>query len=128
MTKQVHTILCWLLALSLVWLPFSVSADTPLSITGKATCHEVNPVMSVQATVIDSSMYESMIQKSCCCDSDCVACANIASCQHSSNHVSAFILFNQHSPESHPRIQFSIERSIQYHSHTITPDIRPPIV
>jgi len=88
--------------------------------------------MSGQAAEFDNSMANnampaSMMQKGCC-DNDCVACAGITSCGHSSNHVSTFILLNQYSSESHPRIQFLIEQSVQYHNQIITPDIRPPIV
>jgi len=141
MTKQVHTILCWILAMSLVWLPFSVSAENFLPSTDKATCHEMNSsmlnhdmsvgrrhsAMSGQTAGIDSSMHESMMQKGCC-DNDCTACTGSASCGHNSNHVSAFILFNQFSSESHPRLQFLMGQPVQYRSQIITPDIRPPVV
>ena len=85
MTKRVHTILCWILAMSLTWLPFSVSAEILLSSTDKNSCHEMNSTMpghdmSVQSmhhamssqtaefdnSMINSSMHESMIQKDCC--------------------------------------------------------------
>ena len=141
MTKQVHTILCWILALSLVWLPFSVSAEITLSSTVRTTCHEMNSTttdydmsihsmhsaMSVQTVAIDNSMHESMMQKGCC-DNDCIACAGSAPCGHSSNHVSVVILLDQYSSQPHPRIQFPIEQFVQYHNQIITPDIHPPIV
>ena len=144
MTKRVHTIFCWILAISLVWLPFSVSADISLPSTDKDTCHVMNSSMpdhdmsvrsmhsaiSGQTAAIDNSMHEAMMQKGCCdhCDNDCVACIGMSSCGHSSNPVSAFILFNKYSSQSLPIIQISIEQSVQYHNQIITPDIRPPIV
>ena len=126
MTKRVHTILCWILAISLVWLPLSVSADISLPSTEKSTCHEINSAMPGQTAVIDNSIHESMMQKDCCdqCDNNCVACIGMSSCGHNS----PFILFNQYSSQSLPLIQFSTVQSVQYHNQIITPDIRPPIV
>jgi len=145
--------------MSLVWLPFSVSAEISLFSTDKDSCHEMSStmsghdmsghdmsvhdmpvqsmpsVMSGQAaesnnSMMNNSMHESMMQKGCCdhCGNDCVACVGIASCGHSSNYVSTFILIDQYSFESHPLIQFSTVQSVQYHNQIITPDIRPPIV
>ena len=130
MTKRVHTILCWILAMSLVWLPLSVSADIPQSSTNKDTCHEMNSAMPGQAEVINNSLHESMMQKGCCdqCVDNCVACIGMSSCSNSSNHVSSFILFDQYSSQSLSLIQFSTQHFIQYHNQIITPDIRPPIV
>ena len=130
MTKRAHTILSWILAMSLVWLPLSVSADISQSLTNKDTCHEMNSAMPAQATVVNNSMHESMMQKDCCdqCVDNCVACTGISSCGNGSNHVSAYIQFDQFSSQSHPLIQFSTQHFVQYHNHIITPDIRPPIV
>ena len=153
MTKRVHTILCWILAISLVWLPLSVSADILQSSTNKDACHKMNSAMpmsmlghnmsdriisdysrlsamSGQTAAIDGSMHESMMQKGCCdqCADSCVACTGMASCGHSPNTVSAFILFNRYSSRSLPLFQTSIEQFVQYHNQIITPDIRPPIV
>ena len=130
MTKRVHTILCWILAISLVWLPLSVSADISLSSTDKGSCHELNAAMPGQAAVINNSMHESMMQKGCCdqCVDNCVACIGMSSCGNSSNHVSSFILFDQYSSQSLPLIQFSTQHFVQYHNQIIIPDIRPPIV
>jgi len=153
MTKRVHTILCWILAMSLVWLPLSVSADISQSSTNKDVCHKMDSTMPMSMlghdmsnrsmldqsrhsamtspiTVIDNSMHESMMQKGCCdqCADSCVACVGLTSCGQSPNHVSAFILFNRYSSQSLPLIQFSIEQFVQYHNQIITPDIRPPIV
>ena len=129
MTNRVHTILCWILAISLVWLPLSVSADISLSSTEKNTCHEMNSVMQDQA-VNNSAMNASMMQKGCCdqCDNNCVACTGLSSCGHSSNHASPFIVLNHYSSQSQQRIQSSIEQFVQYHNQIITPDIRPPVV
>ena len=128
MKKQVHTISCWLLVISLIWLPFSVSADVQISTTEKSTCHEMNSLMQGE-TVSDSSIIKSIVKTKCCghCIDGCT-CNEIFSCGHSSNHVSAFILCNQYSSQSYPLILFSIERFVQYHNQIITPDFRPPIV
>ena len=139
MIKRVYTILCWILAISLVWLPLSVSAGISLSSTEKSAClemnstmpgHEMKSVMSGQATAIDNSMHESMMQKGCCgnCENNCVACVGMTSCGQSSNHVSACIIFNKDISLSQKLTTFSIERFVQYHSQIITPDIRPPVV
>lgn len=130
MTKQVHTILCWVLAISLVWLPLSVSAGISLSSTEKNACHEMSSAMSGQAAVIVNSKHESMMQKGCCdnCDNNCVACTDITRCNQSSNHVLACIVFTKDISLSQKPIQSSIEHFVQYHSQIISPDIRPPIV
>jgi hypothetical protein len=144
MTKRVHTILCWILAISLVWLPLSVSADISMPSIDKNTCHEMNStmrghdmsihsmhsVLSSQMAVADNPMHESMMQKGCCdnCDNNCVACNGMTSCGHSSNHVSAFIIFNRDLSLSQKLTLSSIEYIVQYHSQIITPDFRPPIV
>ena len=130
MTKRVHTILCWILAMSLVWLPLSVSADISLQSIEKDTCHEMNSTVPGQAAVINNSMHKSMMQQGCCdqCADNCDACIGMSSCGHSSNHVSAFVLLEQNSSQSHPLIQFSTQYFAQYHNQIVTPDIRPPIV
>ena len=129
MTNRVHTILCWILAISLVWLPLSVSADISLVSIEKDSCHEMNSVMQHQ-TVNNSAMNESMLQKDCCdqCDNNCVDCIGMSSCGSSSNHASPFIILNNYSSQSQQRIQSSIEQFVQYHNQIITPDIRPPVV
>lgn len=139
MKKRVHTIVCWILAISLVWLPLSVSADFSLPSTEKNACHEMNSTMpghkmnsamTGQATAITNSMHKSMMQKGCCdhCDDNCVACGGMTSCGQSSNHVSAFIIFNKDISQSQVLTQSSIEHFVQYHSQIISPDIRPPVV
>lgn len=139
MIKQVRTILCWVLAISLVWLPLSVSAGISLPSTEKNACHEINSAMpdhkmnsamSDQAAVIVNSEHESMMQKGCCdnCDNNCVACTGMTSCGQSSNHVLACIVFNKDISLSQKLIQSSIEHFVQYHSQIISPDIRPPLV
>lgn len=140
MKKRVHTILCWILAISLVWLPLSVSAGISLSSTDKNACHEMNSTtmpghkmkstMSGQVRAINNSMHKSMMQKDCCghCDNSCVACEGMSSCGHSSNHVTPYILFTQYFFQSLQLASSSIEHLVQYHSQIITPDFRPPIV
>lgn len=139
MKKQIHTILCWILAITLVWLPLTASADFSLPSTEKNTCqemnstmpgHKMNSVMSGQATAIDNSTHESMMQKDCCNNSEnnCVACIGMTSCGQSSNHVSGFVIFNKDISLSQKLTQSSIEHFVQYHSQIISPDIRPPVV
>jgi hypothetical protein len=129
MTNRVHTILCWILAISLVWLPLSASADIPLVSTEKDSCHEMNSVLQDQ-TVNNSAMNASMLQKDYCdcCENSCVACTGPSSCCHSPNNASPFILFNQYAFQSLPLMQSSIEQFAQYYNQIITPDIRPPVV
>lgn len=138
MTNRVHTILCWMLAISLVWLPFSVSADFSLSQTENEPCHEMNSDMTGHghSVVSDNSMHESMVMalpvhKSMnlkgCCDNNCT-CAGMTSCVHSSHHVPTIITFNKYFSQSLHLTQSSIESFAQYHSRIITPDFRPPIV
>jgi hypothetical protein len=130
--------------MSLVWLPLSVSADTTISSTNKNNCHEMNSTMrghdmsthsmnsamSSQVAVTDNAMHESMMQKDHCdnCDNDCTSCISMTSCGHSSNHVSACIIFNKDISLSQKNTQSSFEHIVQYHSQIITPDFRPPIV
>ena len=142
MTKRVHTILCWILAISLVWLPFSVSAGFSLSSTENNACHEMSSDMAGHghSAVSDNSMHESMAMalpvhksmnlKGCSdqCDSDCAGCIGMTSCVHSSNHAPTIIAFNKYLSQSLQLTQSSIEPSAQYHSQIITPDFRPPIV
>ena len=144
MKKPVHTILCWILAVSLVWLPLSVSAGISLPSVDKNSCHEMNSTMpdhnmpghkmnsamTKQATAIDSAMQDSMIKKGCCghCDNNCVACTGNLSCGQNLHHVSPFIITTQHFSKSLQISQSPIEHIVQYHNQIISPDIRPPVV
>ncbi len=142
MTKRVHTILCWILAISLVWLPFSVSADFSFSSTENNTCHKMSSDLAGHGhtAVSDNSIHKSMVMplsvnnsmnlKGCCdqCDNDCTGCFGMTSCAHSSNHAPTIIAFNKVLSQSLQLAQSSIGSSVQYHSQIITPDFRPPIV
>ena len=142
MTKRVHTISCWILAISLVWLPFSVSANFSQSSTESNACHEMRSDMTGhgRSAVSDHAMHESMVMalpveksmnlKGCCdqCDNDCTGCTSMTSCTHSSNQSPTIIAFNKVLSQSLQLTQSSIEPSAQYHSQIITPDFRPPIV
>lgn len=144
MKKQVHTILCWVLAISLAWLPLSVSADFSLPSTEKSDCqgmnmtmpghdmsvHSMHSAISGQTAVIDNSRHQSLMKKDCCdnCDNNCVACTGMISCSPGSNHISAFIIFNKDISLSQKLTQSTIEHLVQYHSQIIAPDIRPPVV
>ncbi len=139
MSKRVHTTICWILAVSLVWLPLSVSAGISLSSIDKNACHEMNSTMpdhkmnsamTDQATAVDSSMQNSMIKKGCCghCGNNCVACTSNLSCGQNGHHVSPFIIITQYFSKSLQISQSSIEHIVQYHNQIISPDIRPPVV
>ena len=105
MTKRDHTILCWILAISLTWSPFAMSADFPLTSTENEPCHEMSSDMVVRSitTVGEHAMHESMVMalpvektmnlKGCCdeCDNDCTGCIGMSSCIHSSNHAPTII-------------------------------------
>lgn len=137
MTKRVHTILCWILAISLTWLPFSVSADFSSSQTENEPCHEMSSDRVVRGitTVSDELVLmalpveKSMKLKGCCdqCDNNCT-CTGMTSCVHSTNHVPSIIAFNKYFTQSLQFTQSSIESSARYHSRIVTPDFRPPIV
>ncbi len=141
MKKRVHTILCWILAMSLTWLPLAVSADFSPPSTEKNVCHEMSSAMpghnmssamNDQVAVSNNSIHESMMQKekdNCDdCESNCAACIGMTSCGQNSNHFSAFIIFNKDVLQSQNLSQASIEHIVQYHNQIISPDFRPPIV
>ncbi len=149
MSKRVHTTICWILAVSLVWLPLSVSADISLRSIEKNSCHEMNSTMpghdmsvhdmpsavsgkitESDDAMIDNTMSKSMMQKGCCdqCGNDCLACTGMSTCGHSSHHASPFTLSNQYSFQPLYLAQALIKQFIEYHNQIITPDIRPPIV
>lgn len=141
MKKRVHTVLCWILAMSLTWLPLAVSADFSPPFTENNSCHDMNSAMSShnmssvmndQVAVSNNSMHESMMQKEkgYCdnCESNCATCIGMTSCGQNSNHFSAFIIFNKDILQSQNISQASIEHIVQYHNQIISPDFRPPII
>jgi len=156
MSKRVHTILCWILALSLVWLPLSVSAGFSLQSPEKNHCQKMDSTMPghkmgstmaghkmdstmpdhkmasgmIEHVANDSIMNKSMRLKKCCghCKNDCANCTAMSSCIHNSNNSSVFIISNQYFSQIFILAQSSIEQFIQYHNQIITPDIRPPVV
>jgi len=141
MTKRIHIIFCWILTISLVWLPLSVSADFSAPSKDENTCHEMNSTvsghdMSIHSmhsatsgqTAVTANSMQKPIDQKCCCDSGCGACVDMTSCGHSSNHISVFIIINRDTSPSHGLSQSSIEQLVQYHNQIITPDFRPPIV
>ena len=142
MTKRAYTIFCWILAISLTWSPFVMSADFSLASTENEPCHEMSSDMAGRshAAVSDHAMDGSMVMvlpveksmnlKGCCdqCDNDCTGCIGMTSCVHSSNYAPTIIAFDKYFSQSLQFTQSSIEPSAQYHSYIITPDFRPPIV
>jgi len=128
MNKGVHTVLCWLLAVSMVWVPISVSASFSLISKISEHCHEMTTTMSNQ---IDSahSMDRSSIQKDGCrqCGDSC-DCTSMTTCAHGSSHTSAFIKIDYILLCLIQSTQNVSEHHARYPSQIITPDIRPPIV
>ena len=132
--------------MSLVWLPFSVSADFSLSLTKTNACHEMKPVISAHTDIINrSSMHGSMSHlqsdavmqkavsdKSCpdkpCCDKNADACVSMSSCGHCFTHGVSFILSSSYSVKAYLFTQSSFEQQAQYYSQIISPAIRPPLV
>ena len=130
MRKRVHTVLCWLLAISMVWLPFSVTANSSLFSKTTHHCHEMTMNTSDQVVTAHSMVDISMLQKDCCghCGDGCVACTGMSTCSHSSCHSSAFIKIDLHFEHLIQLTQSVAEYLAQYPNQIITPDIRPPIV
>ena len=128
MRKSVCTVLCWLLAVSMVWLPFSVTANSSLFSKTPEHCHEMTSAMSSQ-TVNAQSTDESMLQKDDCrhCGDSC-DCTSMSTCSNSSYHTSAFIKIDIHFLGFIQPAQSISEYHAQYPSQIITPDIRPPII
>jgi len=128
MRKRVHTVLCWLLAISMVWLPFSVPANSSLLSKTSEHCHEMTTTMSNQ-TVNAHSMDKSMQQKDDCrhCGDSC-DCTSLSTCGHGSCHTSAFIKIDLVFLGLIQPTQSVSEYHAQYPSQIITPDIRPPII
>jgi len=127
--------------MSLVWLPFSLSAGFSLSSTKANACHEVKPVISAHADIVSrSSMKGSMshlhsdavmqkaVSDKTCCDKNADACASLSLCDHCFTHGVSFILSGSYSVKAHRFTQPSFEQQVQYHSRIITPAIRPPLV
>ena len=123
-----HTILCCLLAFSLVWLPFTVSADNSLHSTDNDNCQEMHSVM-LDHTITDRSMNKSMMQEKCCdcCDHGC-NCIDMSVCSNATGHTSVCIMIDRYLSQSFQMTQSMIEQITQYYSQIILPNFRPPIV
>jgi len=129
MTKRTQIILSWILAISMVWLPLSVSAEMSLSLPANDHCHEVN--FAAAKTLVDSLSARMVAQKKACCEycgDNCKVCSGLVSCSHSSNHVSPFIIITQSFSQSLQIVQILIEQNLPYHSWITIPAFRPPVV
>ncbi len=138
MTLQSRTFLCWMLAISLIWLPFSVSADIQTSSKAGHNCHDADSVMTMHAMTVPAvaknipmkgmSMSDTQMSGSCCdhCD-DGISCATMMSCGISATHVTFITAFSPDAVDVEGISQFLIDRFLRYQSHIITPDIRPPV-
>jgi len=129
MRKHVHTVLCWLLAASIVWLPFSVSADFSLFSIVSEHCHEMTTVMPGQTANAHSMDMPMQQDDDCdhCCDG-CMDCASMSNCSHGTNHTSAFIKIDSKLLSPIQPSQSVFEYRAQYPSLITSPDIRPPII
>lgn len=133
MAKRNHTILCWLLAVSLAWFPFAASADLSTYSIDTEPCHEMSLPHSEQGSdknsMNDPSSNQSMAKKACCdnCYRNC-SCAGISGCNTRTSQASPFIIIDQYFTQHFELTQSTIEQLVQYHSLTPVPDIRPPIV
>ena len=123
-----HTILCWLLAFSLVWLPLAVSADNDLHSTDNDNCQEMHSVMR-GPSIADHSMNKPMMQKKCCdcCDNGC-NCIDMSACSNATGHTLVCIMLDRNFSQSFQMTQSKLEQITQYFSQTTLPNFRPPIV
>jgi len=129
MTKRTQIILSWILAISMVWLPLSVSAEVLLPLQVKDHCHEM--YFAAAKTSVDSQSAKVVVQKKVCCEhcgDSCKVCSGLASCSHSTNHVSPFIIITQSFSQSLQIVQISIEQTLPYHNWITVPAFRPPVV
>lgn len=129
MIKQVHIFLCWILAVSLFWLPLTVSASISLSQAAESPCHEMSsssqmPNMA-HSGMAERSMTESMDTKNCC-DNDCQHCKQ--SCKHCLNDVFSGVLYTPRFMQTASYVQFQADQFVQYFSFYSPPDLQPPVV
>jgi hypothetical protein len=132
MTKRTQIILSWILAISMVWLPLSVSAEvSPPPLQVKDHCHEMSSAATKTSIDSQSAKVKVVVQeKAYCehCEDNCKACSGLTSCGHSANHVSPVIIFTQAFSQSLQIVQISIEQTLPYHNWITIPAFRPPVV
>lgn len=129
MKRCVHTILCWLLTVSLTGLPLAVSAEATLSLLKSESCLEMNSDTQKPAVMSEHDADEPMVSTACCdCCNDGCMCEETSACNARTSQVSPFIVIDQYFIQSTELAQFAIEQFVQYLSQSSSPDFRPPIV
>ncbi len=140
MKNRISTILCWILTVSLVWLPLSVSAGVSLSSlkTDSKHCEEMVTDASsgltgqLQKKDISTPALQrhTFNDKGCCheCGSNCSACLAGSSCMHNVSHASPFLIYNRYTFQLVEQARFSIGHHVPYLSQITSPDIRPPVI
>jgi len=127
-TKRNNSILCWLLAVTLAWLPLSVSADASMLSASTTQGHEINSALHGHAGM--HSMEDGAILKKTCCD-DCGSsnsCTEISGYNNKTGEISSFIVMDQNFTQYFQLVQSDTRHPARYHSLTSGPNIRPPIV
>jgi len=128
MKKPIHTILCWFLAVALVWLPLPASAGTTVSSASTHSCHEMNSVVGHHSedTVTEG---HAAAERSCCdhcIDAD--SCDDVNTCASRISYNSIFIGLDQNLYHQALLSLTITEHITQYHSQIISPENRPPVV
>lgn len=128
MKSSIHTILCWFLAMSLVWLPLTVSADVLESSLVKHNCHDMSSSMQhpmEHAVAMSNVMVE---HESCnACAEDCT-CNEVSQCAHRVSQVMPFIISAQFFSKVVQLTTNAVVHVTQYQSQIISPEYRPPVV
>jgi hypothetical protein len=131
MKSYTRTILCWILTISLVWLPLTAQANFSQSEMGKDSCHEM---MSVESSHIDKTVAMNDFSKNKVvashncnhCDESCDCDTNV--CTHPISHTFSFIVSNQYFYHHVHSGLVQAEHTTLYHSQIVSPNFRPPVV
>lgn len=124
-----RTIICWLLAITLAWLPLTASAEVSTLSTSSAPCHETSADSHKKAPELVSIVHSSTFKSTCCNDcGDCNSSTEISGCNSKTGQIPSFIVTDKNITQYLQLIQTDTKQPAQYHSLTSSPDIRPPIV
>jgi len=113
-------IVCWLLTLSLLGLPYTVLSAQSMTPPDAHTCYE----MSADSHSNIASAHSVTKQF---CDESCL-CADMTDCQSSAQQQFSAIPFIRSILRFGGLVQLILEHSHIYHDRIISPDIKPPIV
>ena len=132
-----YNILCYLIAISLVMLPFSVSSETSLSFLNQVPCHAMSVNGSVH--VMSEHVMDSAIMKhfadgasiaqmdSCDCCGDNCSCSGMSGCGDNADHAPVFIIIGQHYEHPLELSKLIINPPVLSHINITLPAFRPPI-